>query len=170
MFWRLKFSYWEVLYMHGWFFTSKSLLRQGNPFKILKWLSAVNSDSPLQLMWGLVTLPIKQYDESTLSILNGSPELHTYCNSYIVTPRCRQCKEFSKAQSNPRKRFLTAAWTLWGKLRKKCRPQQLLGTWLLVAFGICLVTEAAAIIKTGRISMCFKRTVSLRDAGVEPVQ
>ncbi len=49
---------------------------------LLKWLPAVNSDSLLQTMLGAVNLPIKQYEDSQLSILNHGPEFSAH-NSYI---------------------------------------------------------------------------------------
>ncbi len=62
-----------MLYMHGWFYAPIFFLMQGESFKFLKWLRAVNSGSLLQTMRG-VTLRIKQHGESRLSILNDIPE------------------------------------------------------------------------------------------------
>jgi hypothetical protein len=64
-------------------------LNTGECFKFKKRLPAVNVDSSLLTMQGVVTLYVKKYGEHRLSVLNDRREflhkIHTF-----VTPHCKQ--------------------------------------------------------------------------------
>jgi hypothetical protein len=58
--------------------------KQGESFKILRMTSAVISDSMLQTMRGVVTLQIKQYGKSLVSVLNSSTEFPNIINTFVT--------------------------------------------------------------------------------------